>query len=129
MSRRLEISKQKLESLFSVQPGLPSIAEKETKKLKDSKMLFLGEGVLKICSKFTRECPCRSVISIKLLSNFIEIHNSMAALLQIYCIFLRSPFYRNTSGGLFLQNIRKKSCFCQHFLIFFKPSLFSVNSF
>ena len=30
----------------------------------------LGKGVLKICSKFTGEHPCRSVISIKLQSNF-----------------------------------------------------------
>ena len=35
--------------------------------------VFLGTGVLKICSKFTEEHPCRSVISIKLLCNFIEI--------------------------------------------------------
>ena len=32
--------------------------------------VFLGKGVLKICSKFTGEHPCRSVISIKLLCNF-----------------------------------------------------------
>ena len=31
--------------------------------------VFLGKGVLKICSKFTGEHPCRSVISIKLQSN------------------------------------------------------------
>ena len=31
--------------------------------------VFLGKGVLKICSKFTGEHPCRSVISIKLLCN------------------------------------------------------------
>ena len=35
--------------------------------------VFLRKGVLKICSKFTVEYPCRSVISIKLLCNFIEI--------------------------------------------------------
>ena len=35
--------------------------------------VFLGESVLKICSKFTEEHPCRSAISIKLQSNFIEI--------------------------------------------------------
>ena len=28
--------------------------------------VFLGKGVLKICSKFTGEHPCRTVISIKL---------------------------------------------------------------
>ena len=31
--------------------------------------VFLGKGVLKICSRFTGEHPCRSVISIKLLWN------------------------------------------------------------
>ena len=35
--------------------------------------MFLGKGVLKICSKSTAEHPCRSVISIKLLCNVIEI--------------------------------------------------------
>ena len=35
--------------------------------------VFLEKGVLKICSKFTGVHPCRSVISIKLLCNFIEI--------------------------------------------------------
>ena len=35
--------------------------------------VFLIKGVLKICSKFTGEHPYRSVISIKLLCNFIEI--------------------------------------------------------
>ena len=33
--------------------------------------VFLGKGVLEICSKFTGEHSCRSAISIKLLSNFI----------------------------------------------------------
>ena len=35
--------------------------------------VFLGKGVLKICSKFAGEHPCRSVTSLKLLCNFIEI--------------------------------------------------------
>ena len=35
--------------------------------------VFLGKGVLKLCSKFTGAHPCPSVISIKLLCNFIEI--------------------------------------------------------
>ena len=29
--------------------------------------VFPGKGVLKICSKFTGELPCRSVISIKFI--------------------------------------------------------------
>ena len=35
--------------------------------------VFLVKGVLKISSKVTGEHPCRSLISIKLLCNFIEI--------------------------------------------------------
>ena len=54
--------------------------------------------VLKICRKFTGENPCRSVISIKLQSNFIEItlrHGcSPVNLLHIF----RTSFAKNTSG-------------------------------
>ena len=35
--------------------------------------MFLGKGALKICSKFKGENQCRSAISIKLQTNFIEI--------------------------------------------------------
>ena len=38
-----------------------------------SRGVFLGNGVLRICSKFTGEYPCRSATSIKPLCNFIEI--------------------------------------------------------
>ena len=59
--------------------------------------MLLRRGVLKICSKCTGEHPWRSVISIKLLCNFIEIilrHGfSPVNLLHIY----RAPFPRNTS--------------------------------
>ena len=60
--------------------------------------VFLWKGVLKIWSKFTGEHPCRSVILIKLQSNFIEItlrHGcSPVKLLHIS----RTPFPRNASG-------------------------------
>ena len=59
--------------------------------------VFLEKGVLKICTKFTGEYPCRSVISIKLQSNFIEItlrHGcSPVNLVHIF----RTPFTNNTS--------------------------------
>ena len=62
--------------------------------------VFLGKGVLKICSKFTEEHPCRSAISIK-LRNFIEIVPgygcSSVNLLHIF----RTPF-PNTFGRLLL---------------------------
>ena len=65
--------------------------------------VFLVKGVLKICSKFTGEHPCRSGISIKLQSNFIEItigHGCSAVnLLYIF----RTPFTKSTSEGLLLR--------------------------
>ena len=54
-------------------------------------MVFLRKSVLKICSKFTGEHLCRSVISIKLCSP--------VNLLQIF----KTPFPRNTSGWLLLN--------------------------
>ena len=67
--------------------------------------VFLGKGVLKIRSKFTREHPCRRATSSKLqlLWNFIEIalrHGcSPVNLLHIF----RTPFLRNTYGWLLLN--------------------------
>ena len=75
--------------------------------------VFLRKGVLKICSKFTGEHPCRSVISIKLLCRItlIEItlrHGcSSVNLLHIF----RTPFLKNTFGRLLLdtlKNVAKK---------------------
>ena len=46
-----------------------------------------SRGVLKICSKFTGEHPCRSIISIMLRSNFIEItlrHRCSVNLMHIF---------------------------------------------
>ena len=63
--------------------------------------MFLKKGVLKICSKFTGDHPCRSVISIKLLCNFIEIALrdgcSPVNLLHIF----RTPFLRTPLDGCF----------------------------
>ena len=64
--------------------------------------VFLRKGVLKICSKFTGEHPCHSVISIKLLCKFIEIilrHGcSPANLLHVF----RMTFPENTSDWMLL---------------------------
>ena len=61
--------------------------------------VFLRKGVLKICSKFTGEHPCRSAISIKLRCNCIIItlpHEcSPVNLLHIS----RRPFLRTPPGA------------------------------
>ena len=66
--------------------------------------VLLVKDVQKICSKFTGERPCRSVISIKLQS-FIEIaiRNgcSPVNLLHIF----RTAFPKNTSGWLLLTGV------------------------
>ena len=65
--------------------------------------VFLEKGVLKICSKYTGEYPCRSVISIKLQSNFIEItlrHGCSHVNLQH---IFRTSFTKNTSGWLLVS--------------------------
>ena len=85
--------------------------------------VFLRKGVLKICSEFKGQHPCRSTISIKLLCNFIEIAlrhgRSPVNLLHIF----RRPFPRKASGWLLLHRgfwssaLRRKfnSCFSRVF--------------
>ena len=53
---------------------------------RSSPVVFLGKVILNVCSKCTGEHPYWSVISIKLQSNIF-----------------RTPFHKNTSGGLLLQ--------------------------
>ena len=77
--------------------------------------VFLKIAVLEIRCKFTGEHPCRSTISIKLQSNFIEITLrhwcSPVYLLHIF----RTPFFKNTSGELFLKICDRKCLNCwQH---------------
>ena len=43
--------------------------------------VFWGKGVLKICSKFIGEHPCRNAISIKLLATLLKSRFGMGALL------------------------------------------------
>ena len=74
-----------------------------------SEVLF-REGVLKICCKFTREHPCRSTISMKLQSNFIEIALRHGYFPVNLLHMLRIPYHKNTFGwlllrGFFIRNI------------------------
>ena len=73
--------------------------------------VFLGKGAVKTCSKFTGEHPCRSVTSIKVICNIIEVtlqHGcSPVNLLHIF----RVPFYKKTYGRQLLRVVRIK-IFC-----------------
>ena len=62
--------------------------------------VFLRQGVLKICIKFTGEHPCGSVISINMLCNLFKIalrHGCSPVNLQH---IFRTSFLRNNSGWL-----------------------------
>ena len=90
--------------------------------------VFSRKGVLKICSKFTGEHPCQSVISIKLLYNFTEIalwHGySPVNLLHIF----RTPFLKNTSEGQPLEEMFVKRQFLRKVLPLYCDFLWTLSS-
>ena len=100
-----------LNSIIVLWSGCVKITQIIIKYRSSRPEVFLRKGALKIYSKFSGEHPCRSVISIKLHSNFIEIalrHGcSPANLLHIFT----TPFLKNTSGWLLLEiNRRHEKC-------------------
>ena len=70
--------------------------------------MLLEKDVLKIWSKFTGEHRCWSVISIKLLCNFIEstLRHGYSPV-NLFHIF-RAPFLKNISGWLLLKYALQK---------------------
>ena len=78
--------------------------------------VFLRKGVLKIYGKFTGDNPWQSVISIKLLSNLIEIALRHGCSPVNFLHSFRTPFPRNTSGWLLLAiiNIDFEPCKLLH---------------
>ena len=76
--------------------------------------LFLG--VLKICSKFIGEHPCRSETSIKLKSKFIEIKLQRGCSPVKKLHIFRTFFTKNTYKWLLLNALLM---FCRVYIIFF----------
>ena len=71
-----------------------------------SPKVFLGQGVLKMCNKFTGEHPYQSAILIESQSNFIEIAPWRGCSHVILLHIFRTPFSKNTSGELLLKMLR-----------------------
>ena len=65
-------------------------------------VVFCKKSVLEICSKFTGEHPCQSVISIKLLCTFIEITLRHGFSPINFLGIFRTPFPKNTYRWLLL---------------------------
>ena len=64
--------------------------------------VFLGKGVLKICSKFTGEHSCRGAISIKLQSFYIELAlRHWCCPVNLQNTFSKHLFLRTSQGGYF----------------------------
>ena len=78
---------------------------KGTKSRTSHPEVFLGKGTLKICCEFTAEHLYLSVISIKLLCNFIEIALRHGCYLINLLHILRTPFYKNSKDGSLLKKI------------------------
>ena len=90
--------------------------------------MFLVKGVLEICSKLTGEHPCRSVVSIKLLCNFIDItfRHGYSPVNLLY--ISRTPFPKNTSGWLLLR-LHWNNCvdFSAHLTLYLRASSFKTT--
>ena len=67
--------------------------------------MFSEKGVPKVCSKFTGDYPCRSVISIKLQRNFIEIALRHECSPVNFLHIFRTTFLRTPYGGCFCHMI------------------------
>ena len=67
-----------------------------------------------ICSKFTGEHPCQSVVSVKLQSNFIEMSLWHGYSPVIWLHIFRTPFAKNTSGRLLLEINYKSQIFSSY---------------
>ena len=70
--------------------------------------VFLGKDVLRIFSKFTGEHPCRSTISIKLQSSFIENTLRHGCLSVNLVHIFRTPFLRIPLNDCFCINYFRK---------------------
>ena len=81
--------------------------------------VFLGNCFLKLCSKFTGDHPCQSVISIKLQSNFNEITLRHGCCPVNLMYIFRTLFLKNTSGRL-LRIIQKTIHLSVKHLLFYK---------
>ena len=80
---------------------------------------------MKICSKFTGEHPCRSVISLKLHCNLVGITLRYGCFPVNFLHIFRTLFTKNTPGGLLLKILTYLSFYYQQtVLVVLKIHLF-----
>ena len=82
------------------------ISESRMKIRSNPPEVFLEKGILKICSKFTEEHPCQSVVSIKLLRSFFEITLRRGCSPVNLLHILRTPFQehlRRAASGRYVH--------------------------
>ena len=75
--------------------------------------VFLGKVAMKICSKFTGKHPCRSPISIKLQSNFIEITLRHGCILPLTFLIMQENGFdkkANVICKIYLINWETNNC-------------------
>ena len=99
-------------------------SHEQTRNRSNHPEVFLKKGVLKICSKFTGEHPCRSVISINLERNFIEIALWYGCSPVNFLHIFRTPFFRNASWWLLLLKRKARYIYTKKVL---KTSLFQLE--
>ena len=76
--------------------------------------VFLGKGVLEICSKFTGEHPCRSAISIKLLCNFIKMTLGHGCSPVNWLHIFRTQLFKSNSWWLLWKKRTRNNVELQH---------------
>ena len=105
---RKEITRTNVGFLVCINRNIPSRMVSVLKCLWSSHPeVFLIKGVLKIYSKVTGENLCRSVISIKLLCNFIEITLRHGRSPVNFLHIFRTPFPKNVPVKI---NLKKQKC-------------------
>ena len=108
LKRKLETVEEEYHKLFNI--IITNFITLQIQEQSPISVLQIKKRVLQICSKYTEKHPCRSVSSVKLQNNFIEItlpHGCSPVNLLHIC---RKAVLTNTHGELLLQIFIQHAC-------------------